>query len=307
MRQNRPVLGIVLMLGFCVLAPLSDALAKILGARLGIGELVAWRFLAQTILLAPIVLWLGQALWLPGRLMAIAVLRGALHVVGSFAMFLALRHLPLAETVAIAYVMPFIALMMGRCFLGEVVGPRRLSAAVAGFLGTLLVVQPTFAAVGWYALLPLFVAVVFAAFMLTTRAVSHLVDPVRLQAVSGVASLVLCLPALAVGAALGIPDLSLAGPGRDVLMLYLGLGVLGTLAHLFMVWSLKYAATATVAPMQYLEIPVAALIGLWLFGAFPNGLALWGVAITVASGLYVIWIEHAGARRALPRDGREGG
>lgn len=297
MRQDRPVLGIMLMLGFCMLAPLSDAFAKILGASLGVGELVAWRFLAQSLLLLPIVFWIGQPLWLPRRLMGIAALRGLLHVVGSFAMFLALRYLPLAETIAIAYVMPFVALFLGRYLLGETVGPRRFGAALAGFIGTLLVVQPVFDAVGWPALLPLLVAVIFALFMLSTRAISHQVDPVRLQAISGGVSLLLCVPALVVGGSLGIPDLSVTGPDNNELALYLGLGVLGTLAHLFMVWSLKHAPAATVAPMQYLEIPFATLIGLWLFDAFPNGLALVGIAVTMSAGIYIIWIERAGAHR----------
>ena len=48
----------------------------------------------------------------------------------------------------IAFVMPFILLLLGRFTLGEEVGPRRLAACAVGFLGTLLVVQPSFAAVG---------------------------------------------------------------------------------------------------------------------------------------------------------------
>jgi drug/metabolite transporter (DMT)-like permease len=304
MRQDRPILGILLMLGFCALAPLADALAKLLGARVGVGELVAWRFLAQSLLLVPIVVWAGERLWLSSRLMWISALRGVLHVVGSFLMFLALRYLPLAETIAIAYVMPFFAIFMGWHFLGETVGPRRVLAAIIGFVGTLMVVQPVFADVGWPALLPLLVAVVFAAFMLVTRAVSHEVGPIRLQAVSGLVSFSLCVPVLILGGSFGVYDLSVAGPPREMLWLYLGLGLIGTLAHLFLVWSLKYAPAATVAPMQYLEIPVATGIGLWLFGAFPNGLALIGIGVTMAAGLWIIWIERT--PRRVPSSPRRG-
>lgn len=67
------------------------------------------------------------------------------------------------------------------------------------------------------------------------------------------------------------------------------IGVLGTLAHLLMTWSLKFAPSATLAPMQYLEIPFATLIGWLIFSDFPNGLALAGIAVTMASGLYVIY------------------
>ena len=64
-------------------------------------------------------------------------------------MFLSLRFLPLADAVAIAFVMPFIMLLLGKFVLDEEVGSRRLIACVVGFIGTLLVMQPSFAEVGW--------------------------------------------------------------------------------------------------------------------------------------------------------------
>ncbi|MGB0716718.1 MAG: EamA/RhaT family transporter, partial [Phycisphaerae bacterium] len=83
-------------------------------------------------------------------------------------------------------VFPFIQLLLGHLFLGEQVGIRRLSACSVGFLGTLLIIQPSFAEVGPPALLPLVVAVVFSLFMLVTRQIAKQTDPIALQAVSGV-------------------------------------------------------------------------------------------------------------------------
>ena len=75
------------------------------------------------------------------------------------------------------------------------------------------------------------------------------------------------------------------------------MGVLGSIAHLLMTWSLRYAPSATLAPMQYLEIPVATLVGLIVFGDFPNALAALGMGITMAAGLYIILREQATQRR----------
>jgi drug/metabolite transporter (DMT)-like permease len=76
------------------------------------------------------------------------------------------------------------------------------------------------------------------------------------------------------------------------------------LAHLVMTWSLRFAPSTTLAPMQYLEIPVATLIGYWLFSELPNTLAGIGISLTVVAGVYVILREQANARRltrnALP-------
>ena len=51
---------------------------------------------------------------------------------------MALRFLPLAEAIAIAFVLPFIMLLLGKFVLKEEVGARRLIACLVGFIGTLL-------------------------------------------------------------------------------------------------------------------------------------------------------------------------
>ena len=96
------------------------------------------------------------------------VLRTLLHMSGIAAKFISLRYLPLADAIAIAFVMPFIMLLLDKYLLYERVGNHRLGASVIGFIGTLLVIQPNFAEVGAPALLPLFVAIVFALFTLVT-------------------------------------------------------------------------------------------------------------------------------------------
>jgi drug/metabolite transporter (DMT)-like permease len=83
--------------------------------------------------------------------------------------------------------------------------------------------------------------------------------------------------------------------GIEVALLAL-IGILGTFAHLLMTWSLRFAPSATLAPMQYLEIPVATIIGYLIFRDWPNGLAQIGIAITIASGLYIIFREQRGVR-----------
>ncbi len=299
MTQDRPVLGIVLMLGFCVLAPLGDAMAKLLGETTPLGLLVLVRFAVQALILIPLVAATGRPWKMHGRVLRLAVIRTVLHIIGLSAMFSALQYLPLADAVAIAFVMPFIMLILGKFVLNEEVGPRRLMACVVGFAGTLLVIQPSFSQVGAPALLPLIVAVVFALFMLVTRQIAKETDPVSLQAVSGVMATVLLLPFLTIGSAADIWELSVILP-TDVThwLMLLTIGALGTVAHLLMTWSLRYAPSATLAPMQYLEIPVATLIGWLIFRDLPNGFAALGIGITIAAGLYVILRERASARSA---------
>ena len=298
MTADRPFLGILLMLGFCVLAPLGDSLAKVLGDTVSLGQLILTRFGVQAVILVPLVVVMGGTLRMSGRIAALTALRTVLHMVGIGAMFTSLRFLPLADAIAIAFVMPFILLLLGKYVLGEGVGPHRLIACVIGFAGTLLVVQPNFAQVGAPALLPLLVAVVFALFMLVTRQIAKEIDPITLQANSGLMALVILLPILAVFAQ--VPALSLALPVGNEWSLLTLLGLLGTLAHLLMTWSLRFAPSATLAPMQYLEIPIATVIGWLVFRDLPNGLAALGIAVTIAAGLYVILREQRLSRLPAP-------
>jgi drug/metabolite transporter (DMT)-like permease len=300
MSADRPVLGILLMLGFCLLAPLGDGFAKLLGGTIPLLQLVAMRFIVQGAMLLPFMAMGGRRFAMSPRILRLAVLRTLLHITGIGCMFLSLQYLPLADAIAIAFVMPFIMLLLGWFFLGETVGSRRIAACALGFAGTLMVVQPSFAAVGAPALLPLVVAVVFALFMLVTRAIAREVDPISLQCVSGLMASALLLPALLVLDGSGLPLADPVLPDAWEAWLLLLLGAIGTAAHLLMTWSLRFAPTSTVAPMQYLEIPFATAVGFAMFGDFPNGLALAGIAVTMAAGLYVIWREQSINRSARP-------
>ncbi len=297
MTQDRPLLGIAFMIGFCFLAPMGDAIAKLLGDTIPLIQLLFVRFIAQMVLLWPIIWFTRLPVKMPRRLFWLMVLRTLLHIVGIGAMFTSLRYLPLADAVAIAFVMPFIMLLLGKYFLSEEVGIHRLGACVVGFIGTLLVIQPSFADVGAPALLPLVVAVVFALFMLVTRKVAKEVDAMNLQAQSGIIATVLLGIILIASRGSEIEALQIVAPTQTEWLWLIAIGTFGTIGHLFMTWSLRYAPSATLAPMQYLEIPVATVIGFIMFRDFPNGLAALGIAITVGAGLYIIFREQRLSRQ----------
>ncbi|MEM9319704.1 MAG: DMT family transporter [Pseudomonadota bacterium] len=296
--RDQPLLGICLALGFCLVIPFSDALAKILGDRFPLLQLIEARFAAQALIFLPLTWWARTRLFRSTRATGLLIARTILQIAGLGAMFTALRFLPLADAVAIAFVMPFLILLLGHFALGEEVGPRRLGACLVGFAGTLMVVQPSFATIGWPALLPLAVAVIFALFTLATRVLSAEMDPITMQSGSALIGLTILLP-------LGLfelpgtpPPLGWIMPFGTDLWLLIALGVTGALGHLLFTASLRYAPAATIAPMQYLEIPIATLLGLVLFQQLPNGLAAAGIALTLAAGLYIVARERRLSRRA---------
>ena len=294
---DRPFIGILFVLGFCVFAPISDAAAKALTATTPLLILLLARYISQWILPLPVIFLTRRRIGMSPRVLWIITIRSVIHMGGIAAMFVALRYLPLADTLAIAFVFPFIMLLLGKFFLGEQVGIRRLSACTVGFIGTLLVIQPSFAVVGLPALLPLLVALLFSILVLLTRQIAKDYDPVCLQSMSGFISCVLLFVGWIVLGNSGLYALEMVMPEPHQFMTLFYLGFFGTIAHIAMTYAVRFAPSTTVAPVQYVEIPIATLVGWMVFGDLPNGMASVGITVTIAAGLAVIFFEHRAARR----------
>jgi drug/metabolite transporter (DMT)-like permease len=300
-REDRILPGILLMLAFCLLAPLLDVAAK-LAAEGGIpvGQVTAARFVVQGALMLPVVLIMGQSFALTRRALGLVFLRAVFLLVSTFAFVSGIRVMPLADALAIAFVTPFIVLLLGPVFFGDVVGPRRIAACVVGFGGALLVIQPSLTAFGPVALWPLATAFLFAFYMLVTRAISAWMHPVALQFHTSWTGVVLCLPILLAFDGGPIADLDPVMPqGLQWLWLF-GVGFWAAISHLCMTYALKFAPSTTLAPLQYFEIVVSVGLGYLIFRDLPNLMTAAGIAVIVASGLYVIHRERVGhlARQA---------
>ena len=295
--SDRTLTGIALMLVFCLIAPLIDVASKLAAQAVPVGTVTLGRFVVQAFLMAPILLLMGTGFRLPGRAFALTALRALVSVLSTYCFIAALRVMPIADALAIAFLEPFIILLIGRLVLKEQVGPRRLGAAVVGFLGSLLVIQPAFAHFGLVALFPLGTAFSFALYILITRALSRLVHPVAMQFHTALLAGLLCLPLLALGPSLGEPSLHFILPQGLFWVWCASVGVAATVSHMAMTYALKFAPSSTLAPLHYLEIVPAALFSYLVFGDFPNALTWCGIAIIVGSGLYVIHRERVSARQ----------
>ncbi len=284
------------MLGFCLVVPIADAMAKLAGETVPLVMLMLARFGSQGVILTVFALATSRPLTPAPGLWPKLVLRASLLIAGLGTMYAAFQYMPLADAIAIAFVFPFFMLGLGWLLLGEEVGPHRLFAALIGFCGALLVIQPSFAAVGAPALLPLAAAISYTFFILLTRNMAQQIDPISLQAITG--GLALLALGLVVALLQGQGGIfALAMPTAGEFWLLTGIGILGTVSHLLMTWAIRLAPAATLAPMQYLEIPVTVFVGWAVFGDLPNGVAAIGILVTVCAGLYVIWREQLAARR----------
>src|SRR6056297_158263 len=297
---GRMSLGILLMIGFCVLAPLQDSFAKLIGGAVAVGQVAATRFLFQAGLLLPVAMAFG---WLhrPGRAeIGLHLLRGALLLVATAFFFTALRFMPIADAIAIFFVEPFILTLLGGLILREPIGPRRYIACAVGFAGAMLIIQPSFREVGPVALLPLVTALCFAFYMILTRRMATRMHPITLQVYTAGAALVVAAPVLLAFDGSGIAPLDPSWPDARVAWLLLGLGVIATLSHVCISFALSLAPASLLAPLQYLEIVGATLFGYLIFSDLPDAMTFAGIALIVASGLYVFLRERRLGRRRRP-------
>ena len=295
--RARTGMGIGLMVAFALFAPIMDALAKLIGDSAAVGQIAATRFVAQSILLFPLTIIFG---WLHKpdlREWGLHFARAALLLIATGFFFSALRYMPMADTISIFFVGPFFVLLLGRMFLGERVNPKGYFACAVGFTGALFIIQPSFANVGTAALFPLVTAVTFATYLVLTRNMAVRMHPITMQVYTGFAALALAVPILWAFNGSGFHPLDPVWPQGDVLLLLLGLGVVATISHVMISFSLSMAPASLVAPVQYLEIVSATALGFYIFGDLPGPYTYVGVALIVGAGLYVV----AGETQPKPR------
>ncbi len=291
--------GVALMLGFCLTAPLLDVAAKLASSSVPVGQITAARFVVQCVLMAPFIWVMGLSLrvsrgqWLP------LISRALLLLFATFCFVTAIRVMPLADALAIVFVAPFIVLLVGKFYLGEDVGPRRVGACFVGFIGVLFVIQPSFAAFGAVALIPLGTAIAFAFYILVTRGLSRQMHPVALQFHTGLIASLFCIPVLLLAQGSGSDLFDPVWPEGIAWVWLFGAGFFATVSHMMMTYALSLAPSATLAPLQYFELPVATLFGYLVFHDFPNALSLMGIAIIIGAGLYMIHRERVTAAHLM--------
>lgn len=297
---DRILPGVALMLGFCLFAPLIDVSAKLASQTIPVGQVTLARFIVQAVLMLPIVLLLGQGLRISPRAFRLTLWRALASILATFTFVWAVSRMPIADALAIAFVEPFILLIFGKLMFGDEVGPRRIAASAVGFVGALMVIQPSFVTFGWVALLPVGTAFAFAAYMLITREASRHMTPEAMQFHTAWLAGLICLPLVGFAEGSGIAQLDPVMPQGLAWGWLFGVGLAATVSHMFMTYALKLAPSATLAPLHYLEIVSAATLAYLVFGDFPNAWTWLGIGVIVASGLYIIHRERVTAARARP-------
>jgi drug/metabolite transporter (DMT)-like permease len=221
------------------------------------------------------------------------MVRALSGLVAMLSWFVGLSLMPLAEAVALSFTAPMFATVGAALFLHEEVRARRWTATAVGFLGVLVVVRPDAGAVQLPALLVLLSAAFGACSALLVKSLS------RTEASNAIVSyMVIYLTPMSLVPALFVwewPDLA----GLAALIAVAGLGTIG---HLCYTRAMKAADASAVMPLEYLRLPLVAVIGYFAFGEVIDAWSAVGAAIIVLSALYIARREIIAARQRRPHD-----
>ena len=125
------------------------------------------------------------------------------------------------------------------------------------------------------------------------RAIGDADSPLTMQTIAGFGGTLFMGAALFLGDSAGVADFAPSlPPSLFTLVLLVILGALSGYAHMLVVRAFRMAPLSLLAPFQYFEIISATVLGYAIFGDFPTPSKWLGIAIIVASGLFIIWREH---------------
>jgi drug/metabolite transporter (DMT)-like permease len=284
--------GIVAVLVAMALFILSDTVVKLAGEMMPATEIMALRGVMAVLLMGGVaVMTVARAKW---HLVAQVrvVVRAGLEAVVAVLFLVALPQLPLADITAIQQVTPIVLTVLSAVVLKETVGWRRWLAVMAGFVGVVLVIQPTAEGINLFALSALACAALVAVRDIITRGL----DPgIPTALVTFTTTLSVCLAGFA-----GSPLETWQMPTPVGFTLLAASAVLVSLANIFIIRAFREAEVSVVAPFRYAGVFWAIVLGFAIWGHIPNGLAIAGTLILVASGLYIMHREAL--RRRLARD-----
>ena len=272
------------MVGSMTAFTINDAYMKLLGEGLPLFQVLFLRGLGVLAFLWWLTWARGQIRWqLPRRDWALIATRSVAEGFAVWLFMKALFAMDIANVSAILQALPLTVTLAGALVLGEAVGWRRLSAIMIGFCGVMLIVQPGAEGFDWNAMYAVAAVVAVTIRDLAARRLSAAVPSLMVSLMAAVTVLVVS----AVGTAFE-PWVAVSGQQ----WLWLGGAMVFIVGgYIFSVSAMRVGEIGFVAPFRYTSLVVAMILGVVVFGTFPDGWTLVGAAIVVSTGLYTLLRE----------------
>ncbi len=310
--QNHATLGILFVTAGILAISINDMLFKQLSGAYPLHELVFLRSALGLIFSLVLVRFEGGWQILKTRRPGLHIFRGLLIVTANMCYFAALAALPLADATALFFAAPLFITLLSIPILGEKVGLVRFTAVLIGFIGVVIMQRPwadadSLEVSRLVLLLPVIAALTYAMTQLMTRklGVESKASALSVYIHASFVAVSVCF-FIAVGdgryaAAFDDPSMQFLlrawiWPAQKDWPVILGLGINAAIIGYSLSQAYRLADAATVAPFEYLGLPLAVFWGWIIFAELPL-IEVWiGMALILGSGIFVFLREKQKAR-----------
>lgn len=280
MPAAHPVRGALLCIAALALFACMDTTTKYLTQTHEVPLIIGVRYLGNLLLM---VAFLGPT---HGRQMVRTQRTGLVWVrafclaVASLLIGFALQRMPVAEVTAITFLSPILLVAVAGRLLGERVGWIGWAAALGGFAGVMLIVRPGSDIVTSGAVFVLGAVLLNLGYQLLSRVLAASESTFALLFYAALAGSILY--------GLAMPwFIEDRAPSLFEAALFASLGLFGGVGHFLFTAAFRYAPASLLAPLNYLQLLWAGLLGWLVFGHVPDVLSLTGMAIVAGSGVLV--------------------
>ena len=310
--HNNSGLAIIFVLVGSLAISINDMLIKQLSGDYPLHEII---FLRSALgILFSIILVRMEGGWriLKTRRPFLHILRGILIVIANMSYFLALAALPLADATALFFAAPLFITILSIPVLGEKVGIVRMSAVLIGLIGVIIMQRPwadtdSLQASRLVLMLPVLAALTYALNQLMTRKLGVDSKASALSVYIHAAFIVVSLSFFFIAGdgrfAQDISNPSLqfllrawVWPTQSDWWVVLGLGANAAIIGYCLSQAYRMADAATVAPFEYVGLPLAVFWGWAIFAELPVWEVWAGIALILGSGLFVFLREQQKSR-----------
>ncbi len=292
-KSSTPLAGIGFMIMMTVCFSLLDASAKYLTGELPLWMILWGRYLFHFLFVMVFFFRGSPREIIYTKKLKIQMLRSFLIFSAGVAFWGALKFMPLADCMVIAFASPLFVAALSAPVLKETVGKYRWGGIAIGLSGVVIVMRPGIGVFEWVSVLPLLAGFFYASAQITTRILCRTDNLLTTLIYTSTGGILFSSAAVLV---VWVP------PTLQQWLLLMWLGFLGAAGHYLMIKAFELAPASLLAPFDYTGIVWATFLGFFIFHDLPDTWTITGAAVIISSGIYIINRErHSAAALALSK------
>lgn len=286
MSDNRSALALVIL--SVTLLAAGDAVVRLLGESLHVGQVIAYRGVLVMVIIAIGLVVAGFRLRRDHLFNKWALVRGLAETVTTYTFFISIQFVPIAISTTIVFIFPVLLTLVSIPIYGEKVGPFRWLAVAMGFLGVMIISNPMGEDFNWIMILPVITAVALVGRDLITRKVPKDISAAEVTLTTAFVTTIFGFASFPLGWG------ALQPAHYGMLPLAAGLVALSFITY---VMAIRKGELSIIAPAQYLIILWATFWGALIWQEYPSQHAIFGGMLIIAAGGLIIWRESVHSKK----------